>query len=130
MISCGCAGAASPGTALRLLCQLKPLDFISSGEHQGLAGPGKGEGLAQAGSQKKARVKVAKRRRVVHPPAELLILPSNTTLKGLQEAVQAAFSSVYQMFAEMKARLTYNTEQHTVFGNADSALQAPARDSS
>ena len=91
-------GAASLGSTLRLLCQLKPMDFVSSSNSHGLAVPGKGENAIQAASHRKPRVKVAKRRRVVHPPPELLILPSSTTLKALYEAVQATFSSVYYMF--------------------------------
>ena len=81
---------------------------MSSGDSGGLAVPGKGENAAQAAAQKKPRVKIAKRRRVVHPPAELLLLPSSTTLKGLQEAVHAAFSSVYYMFSDFKVLPHYN----------------------
>ncbi len=83
-----------------MLCQLEPLDFLSSGESGGLAGPGKGEAAAQA--QKKPRVKIAKRRRVVHPPPELIYLPGSATLKSLQEAMQSAFSSVYCMFSNFE----------------------------
>lgn len=96
------AGAASPGATLRLLCQLDPLDFVSSDDSGGLAVPGKGDAAAQAAAHKKPRVKIAKRRRVVHPPPELVPLPSSTTLKGLQEAVHAAFSSVYYMFSDFE----------------------------
>ena len=77
------------------------MDFVSSTDSAGLAGPGKAEITAGG---KKPRVKVGKRRRVVHPPPELLVLSSTTTLKSLQQASQDAFRSVYRMFLDFEVR--------------------------
>lgn len=78
------------------------MDFVSAADSSaGLAGPGKAD-TASAG--RRPRVKVAKRRRIVHPPPELLVLSTSTTLKGLQQASQDAFRSVYCMFSRLEVR--------------------------
>ena len=70
-----------------------------SPDTSGTAGPGK---AGKVGVKSKPKVKMAKRRRVVHPPSELLLLTSRSTVKHLQVAAEEAFRQVYCMFDKFK----------------------------
>jgi hypothetical protein len=94
------AAGSNPDGSLRMLCRMKPMDFLSAGESTGLLGPGKAD--SNAANLKKPKVKIPKRRRVVHPPAELILLPVGISLKKLHTAVEDVFKSMYRMFSSFQ----------------------------
>lgn len=50
------------------------------------------------------QVKIPKRRRVVHPPPELILLPPGVSRKKTLLAVEEAFRSTYRMFSDFQVR--------------------------
>lgn len=83
-----------------LWVQLSAMDFVSAeGSRSKLSAPGN----AQAGA--KPAMKLTKRRRIVQPPLEMVVVQSRMSAKQIAVNTQTAFQDLYVMLADLQVDL-------------------------